>query len=171
MRVCKHETQRWYVAQTQPKKERLAREQLERQEFVSFLPMVKRLRKGAVGAQYASKPLFPGYIFVAFDLERERWRSINGTIGLRQLVSFGDQPAALPDGFTEALMRRTGKDENCPLEGHLEDGAPVRVVGGIFDDLTGTLLAARPQERVVVLLDLLSGPRKVQLQRSQLIRA
>ncbi len=54
----------WYVAQTQPRKERLALEHLGRQGFTSFLPLVKRPRKTAGKVAFASTPLFPGYIFL-----------------------------------------------------------------------------------------------------------
>ncbi len=163
--------QRWYVAQTQPGKERLAREHLERQGFASFLPLIKRPLKSARKVTFANRPLFPGYIFTGFDVRHDRWRSINGTIGIMRLVSFGDHPSPVPEGFVEGLMARVGSEDHYPLEAELPDGAPVRVVGGIFDDLTGTLLSSRPQERVVVLLDLLSGPRRVQMRRNQLIGA
>lgn len=160
----------WYVAQTQPRKEVLALEHLQRQGFLGFLPLVKRPQKRAAKVVFASTPLFPNYIFVGFDPERERWRSINGTIGIARLVSFGEQPTPLPRGFVETLMSKVGDEEDCPLEAELPQGAPVRILGGIFDDLTGVLLSSKPQERVVVLLDLLSGPRRVNLPRNQLMR-
>lgn len=165
------EGRQWYVVQAQPRKEKLALAHLERQGFSCFLPLVKRPLKKAGKATFALNPFFPGYLFVAFDKDRDRWRSINGTIGVIRLVSFGEQPTALPEGFVEALMGKVGAEDDCPLTADLTAGAPVRIIGGIFDDLTGTLLSSRPQERVIVLLDLLSGPRRVSLPGNQLIRA
>ncbi len=82
-----------------------------------------------------------------------------------RLVSFGEHPEPRPGGFVETFMSKVGDSDDCPLEAQLPDGAPVRVIGGIFDDLTGSLLSSRPQERVVVLLGLFSGPRRVTLPR------
>lgn len=161
----------WYVVQSQPRKERLALQHLERQGFAGFLPFIKRVGKAFGKTALTSTPLFPGYVFVAIDHKRDRWRSINGTIGVIRLVSFGEHPAPLPDGFIETLMSKVGEADSDLLEAQLPPGAPVRVIGGIFDDLTGTLLSSKPQERVVVLLDLLSGPRRVNLPRHQLIEA
>lgn len=167
----KRMTKRWYVAQTQPRRENAAFVHLERQGFVAFLPTVKRLHKSSGKGAFVKTPLFPGYIFVAFDYQRERWRSINGTIGISRLVSFGEQPAPLPTGFVKALLARTNDGADSLREARLPDGAPVRIVGGVFDDLTGILLTSKPRERVVVLLDLLSGPRRVTLTRGQLVDA
>ncbi len=164
-------TQQWYAVQVQPRKEALACLHLERQGFSHFSPRIARTRLRAGRIMVLREALFPGYVFVALDLERDRWRSINGTIGVSRLVMFGDAPAILPEGFVEELSTRADDDGVVDFDRPLKAGDAVRIVGGALDDVTGTLLSADAQARVMVLVDLLSGPRRVQVPRVRLIAA
>jgi transcription elongation factor/antiterminator RfaH len=159
---------RWYAAQVQPRKERLALIHLARQNFVTHCPAVTRTRRLRGRSVSVSEPLFPGYVFVALDCGRDPWRSVNGTIGVSRLVSFGTQPAALPAGFIEQLQRLAGEGGEVRFDDAPNQGDAVRIVGGPFDDLCGTLASGGSRERVTVLLQLLSGELKVSLPRASL---
>ncbi|MFT5329601.1 MAG: transcription elongation factor/antiterminator RfaH [Parasphingorhabdus sp.] len=161
--------QRWYAAQVQPRKEQLALAHLRRQRFVSYCPIIKRIRRLRKQSLSTAEPLFPGYVFVALDCEREPWRSINGTIGVLRLVSFGLQPAVMPRGFIEQLQYLAGDDGHVQFDEVLRPGDGVRIVGGPFDGLCGSLASSGGRERVTVLLQILTGETKVTLPRSSLI--
>jgi transcriptional antiterminator RfaH len=161
----------WFAVQVQPRKESLACLHLARQDFVHFAPRVSRTRRCAGRTLTLSEPLFPGYVFAALDLAQEPWRSINGTIGVARLVAFGDQPVPLPAGFVEALVGRSDSEGVVGFEAPLAPGDAVRIVGGALDDMVGTLVSADRHTRVMVLVELLSGPRRVQLPRTRLIAA
>jgi len=160
---------RWYAAQVQPRKEQLALAHLARQRFVTYCPIIKRTRRLRKQLVSAAEPLFPGYVFVALDCEREPWRSINGTIGVLRLVSFGPQPAAMPRGFVEQLQNLAGGDGHVQFDEVLRPGDGVRIVGGPFDGLCGSLASSGGRERVTVLLQMLAGETKVTMPRSSLI--
>ncbi len=162
---------RWFVAQTQARREQFAVVHLERQNFECYLPVIERPRRASGKLTVSREALFPGYTFVSFDPLRDRWRSINGTHGVIRLISFAEDPAPMPAGFVDSLRRRLSSNGFSEFERELTSGDNVRIVGSAFDDMTGTLLTARPQDRVIVLLDLLSGPRKVSLSRSHLVPA
>ena len=52
-----------------------------------------------------AEPIFPRYLFVVLDLDRDRWRSVNGTFGVARLVMMaGDRPQPAPHGVVEALV-------------------------------------------------------------------
>ena len=155
--------QRWYAAQVQPRKERLALIHLQRQHFVTHCPAVIRTRRLRGRLVTGGEPLFPGYVFVALDCGRDPWHSINGTIGVSRLVSFGTQPAALPTGFVEQLQRLAGE---VRFDDPLQEGDGVRIIGGPFDDLCGILASNGAKTRVTVLLQLLSGETRVSLPRA-----
>ncbi|WP_164088998.1 transcriptional activator RfaH [Sphingorhabdus sp. YGSMI21] len=162
-------TQRWYVAQVQPRKEQLALAHLRRQRFVTYCPIIKRTRRLRKQSVSTAEPLFPGYVFVALDCEREPWRSVNGTIGVLRLVSFGMQPAVMPRGFVEQLQNLAGDDGHVRFDEALRPGDGVRIVGGPFDGLCGSLASSGGRERVTVLLQMLAGETKVTMPRSSLI--
>lgn len=160
----------WYAAQTQVRKERLAMTHLARQSLVAQCPLVRRPRRVAGRVQNTLEPLFPGYVFVSLDCDLERWRSVDGTIGVTRLVRFGLRPAPLPDGFVEQICA-LGDTGEAVFEVGLGEGDRVRIVGGAFDELCGTLLTADARRRVTVLLQLLSGDIKVTLPRERLLAA
>src|SRR5271163_3401837 len=74
--------ERWFVAQTLRHREQLARLHLGAQGFRSFLPRFHKTVRHARSLREVIAPVFPGYVFVVLDLERDRWRSINGTFGV-----------------------------------------------------------------------------------------
>ena len=166
---------RWYAVQTRPRKERLAEQHLRNQNFTTFCPQQRRARKVGKRMCWQLEPLFPSYLFVAIDIERQRWRSINGTVGVVHLVSFGKgsgvRPAPLPAGLVERLRELAAKDDVIRFDEQLGQGDRVRVVGGPFDSLCGVLETASAGERVTILLEVLSGATRVSIERSRLILA
>ena len=89
---------RWYVVQTQVNGEARAAQHLQRQGFDVYLPRYLKRRRHARKLDFVAKPLFPRYMFVAFDIATQRWRSIQSTFGVSRLVCNGDDPAVVPDG-------------------------------------------------------------------------
>ena len=53
-------------------------------------------------------PLFPGYLFVILDLERDRWLSVRSTFGVSRLITTQDgRPIPVPGGIVESLIERS----------------------------------------------------------------
>ena len=59
----------WYAVQTQPNRENLAVFQLERQGYDVWMPCYERIVRHARQAKRVRSPLFPGYLFISFDLD------------------------------------------------------------------------------------------------------
>lgn len=146
---------RWFVVHTQPHNEARAIVNLHRQGFVTFNPCVRRTKSHARKKTPSLEPLFPSYVFVLFDPERDQWRCINGTFGVIRLISNGDVPAAVPDGVVEALQQRTCDDGALNWTSTLQVGDQVRITEGPFAELAGTLEHLDGSGRVKVLLDML----------------
>lgn len=162
---------RWFAVRTQPRKERLALEHLARQDFETFCPMWRGAVRQSRHVRPPLAPLFPSYVFAALDLERQRWRSINGTIGCIGLVAFGMRPVALPAGFVDAMRLASEDDGEVGFAHELTLGARVRVVGGTFDNMCGTLLEKSGAQRVAILLDVLNRETRVEIAAARLIAA
>lgn len=171
--ITESASRRWYAVQAQPRREELALLHLRRQDFQSFCPMRRKPRKVAGRVVSAVSALFPGYVFVSLDLDQQQWRPINGTIGVVRMVSYGlgGRPAPLPVGFVERLYELSDRDGAVRLRNELAAGDRVRLIGGPFDDLCGTLETAKDSERVTILLDLLSKQTRVHVRRDLLIAA
>lgn len=105
-------------------------------------------------------PVFPRYLFVALDLELQRWRRINGTFGIRYLVCQGNRPLATPNGVVEALLQSSNSEGRLiAAEDDLAPGKSVRVVTGSFAGLTGVVQRLDGAKRVKLLLEILGVAR------------
>ena len=154
---------RWYVVQTHVHAETKAVAHLERQGYSTYLPRYLKRRRHARRIETVAAPLFPRYLFVAIDRASQRWRSIQSTIGVTNLVCNGDEPATVPDGVIERLQQREDERGFITLDPRprFAQGDRIRVVDGVFDACTGLFDGMADRERVAILLDLLG--RKVRV--------
>lgn len=150
-------TTRWYVVHTQPHGEAKANLHLRRQGFATYLPKYLRQRRHARRTEIVSRPLFPNYLFVAFDPLRDRWRSIHSTFGVNRLVLAGEDPLPVPDSVVSQIKDREGEDGFVVLglPAGVSTGSEVRLVDGIFAEARGILERIADNHRVAVLLQLL----------------
>ena len=155
----------WYIVQTRPRDETRAQRHLVRQGFEVYLPRFAKKRRHARRTETVAAPLFPGYLFTRLDMERDRWRSINGTIGVNRLVCHGDRPAPVPDGVVDGLRAREDERGMLPLASLLvlERGARVRIVDGALSDRIGIYERMTDSERIVILLDFLGRAVRIEL--------
>lgn len=151
------EQQRWYVVHTQPHRETQAARQLANQDYRVFLPRYLKSRRHARKFETVSAPLFPRYLFVILDLTRDRWRSVNGTIGVDRLLQRGGEPEPVPVGLVERLTDAAEADDVVRFGTDLKAGQTIRVTAGPFTELMGTLESLDEQGRVRVLLDIMGG--------------
>jgi transcription elongation factor/antiterminator RfaH len=151
------EPERWYVARTQPHRETQAARQLENQNFRVFVPRILKSRRHARKFETIRAPLFPRYIFIALDLGRDRWRSVNGTLGVDRLLTRGGEPEPVPRGLVEQLTENAEVDGVVRPSTTLKVGDSIRVTAGPFAELLGTLERLDDSDRVRVLLDILGG--------------
>lgn len=157
------DSERWYVARTLPQREFHAARQLLNQNFRTFVPRFWKNRRHARKVETISAPLFPRYIFVVVDRTRDRWRSINGTLGVDRLLMYGGEPQAVPLGVVENLIAASDDQGNVRFDLHLKEGDAVKVTAGPFADLIGRLERLEDQGRVRVLLEILGGRVRVAL--------
>lgn len=162
---------RWYAVRSLPRREHHASLNLRKQGFLSFLPCHRRSRRHARKIDTVLAPLFPGYLFVRLDLGRDRWRSVNGTLGVSGLVMQGDGPAPVPRGIVEALEQRCDARGVMTSFEELSAGQSVRIIAGAFADFIGELEGQDHGGRIRVLLDIMGGRIPVALARADVISA
>src|ERR1700687_4003934 len=125
---------RWYVVHTQVQGEDRAGVNLRRQVFVPYRPRYLRPRRHARRTDTVVRPLFPRYLFVAMDVARDRWRAVQSTFGVSNLVAVGNAPRPLPDGVVDELRAREGEQAfvKLGLPAGVKAGSPVRLIDGVF---------------------------------------
>lgn len=145
----------WYLIYTKPQQERVAKDNLERQDYEVYLPMLrKKVRKGR-SYHYRIDPLFPRYLFIHLSDQLDDWGPIRSTIGVTHLVKFGNKPAALPDDLIIRLRsEETEEGIRIPEEKELESGEKVRFIDGSMHGYEAIFECKTGSDRVLVLMDI-----------------
>jgi len=159
--LAAEDDERWFVVHTLPSAELRAQENIENQNFRTFLPKKRKTIRHARRLLTTEAAFFPRYLFVTIDVGRQRWRCINSSFGVARLVMCGDEPHPVPYGVVESLMNACDEDGIFHHGLRLKAGDPVRMITGPFAEQLGTLEHLDDNDRVRVLLDLLG--RKVSI--------
>jgi transcriptional antiterminator RfaH len=146
---------RWCVVQTQAHCELRAAAHLRNQSFKVFLPLHRKTVRHARQFRAVLAPLFPCYLFVAIAIDRDRWTSIKGTVGVVRLLMEGDLPRPVPRGVVEGLGAIADAHGIVRLDSTILPGDTVRITTGAFAGLVGKLASLDANGRVSVLLDVL----------------
>lgn len=157
----------WAAVNTQPHREHVAQQHLERQGYVVYCPRMRRTIRHARKSQDVLRALFPGYVFVELGPHVARWRPILSTVGVRSLVRNADRPSMLDPRFIEGLKAREIDGVVVRPRVPYEIGQQVAITGGPFDGIIARIVEMPEADRLVVLVDLLSRPVELDLGSDQ----
>ena len=160
---------KWFILQFKPNSHRLAERNLNRQGFESFLPLHEVTKYKYNRYVGDLRPLFPGYMFVAFDPESGPWRQIKCTIGVSKLVSFGGQPSPIPLDLISGLMARCNSSGKLlPLD-QPNKGDVVKLLTGPFANYIAKVETIDPDQRIWVLMELMGRVTRISVDHNQLL--
>ena len=152
----------WFVVQTQPHAEEKARQHLCNQNIDCYLPRYRRMVRHARRQKMTLRPLFPGYLFVRLDPEECRWRSINGTVGVRRILTDGDMPLPINDRVIAEIRSREDENGAVKLRPSFARGQSIRLLQGPLAEVEGLFDEVRDQNRVYLLITLLGRQVRIQ---------
>ncbi len=119
------------------------------------------------------RPLFPRYLFIAYDEGATRWRPIRSTVGISHLITAGEKPMRVPPWVIDEL--RTREDGDGLYAGaaaeSLRKGDSVEIVHGPFFDQRGVFDGLGEAQRVAVLLDIMGRQVKASVPLEAIRRA
>ncbi len=126
----------WYAVHTKPRREPAVRDLLHSRGIETYLPLLKRTGKRAPRAR-REQPFFACYLFARFNLAEVPLSSINWSPGVTRVVSFGGQPAVVPDETVDLLKDRLERiDASDYHQGlPLRAGDRLRIVEGPLRDM------------------------------------
>ena len=101
----------WHVVHTKPRAEARALENLERQGFEVFLPMITLQKVRRAKLANVTEPMFSRYLFLRTTLAMEDLSVVRSTLGVSQLVRFGTVPAKVPHAWVEAMRAEPAVQE------------------------------------------------------------
>ncbi len=159
----------WHLLYTKPRQERPALENLARQGYESYLPLIRNRRRRRGRYEQIIEPYFPRYLFIHLNDVTDNWGPIRSTIGVSRLIRFGEQPAMVPDSLVDSLRARedaVGVQDLPPPE--FVAGDRVRIAEGAMAGYEGIFKAKTGRERVIILLDIVGNSTSVQLSGDQI---
>jgi transcriptional antiterminator RfaH len=146
----------WYLVYCKPRQESVARENLTRQGYETYLPVMRDVRRRQGRRVTLVAPMFPRYLFIHLNRQTDNWAPIRSTLGAVSIVRFGRLAARVPDDLV-ALLRSCEDTQGLqvlPVEEY-KPGSRVRITQGGFAGYEGIFQAASGRDRVTVLLDVL----------------
>jgi len=158
----------WYLIQTRAKQEFIANENLERQGYTAFLPVLQQVRRQAGRWQDRMEPLFPGYLFIQINKHQQNIAPIRSTRGVLRFVRFGIELQPIADVIVEEIMQRVESAESQPANLPLKKGDRVKITGGSFQGMEAIFEAESSTERVELLLEMLGRYNKITLERDEI---
>lgn len=149
---------KWHIVHTKPRQELRALENLQRQGFEVFIPMleVEKIRNGKI--QLMSEPLFKSYLFVRFDAQVSPWHTVRYTLGVNKLLSFGGQLATVPVTLIDTLRSNPKPQLQLYTAGDVlqVESGPLKGFEVIYQMTNG-------DDRALVLIELMNKTHTVQM--------
>ena len=153
----------WFIVQFKKNNHKVAERNLNLQGFETFLPMQEiTIRKPK---RFLNKlvPLFPGYMFVAFDPENDDWRKINSTTGVAKLLFSDIYLRPIPLELVNGLKLRCSSTEKIknlilPKKGH-----KIKIMQGPLANFVATVEALDADNRLDVLIEFMGRPIKTKI--------
>lgn len=141
---------RWYALYTKPKMEQRVGDLLKSRGIETYVPTVKVTHRRRSSVERA---FFPRYIFARVDLETIGPSAIRWTPGLTSIVSFGGEPAVVPDEVVALIKARLAEIEEHEYRDGLRPGDRVRITKGPLRDFEAVFdrpLSATDRVRILV---------------------
>jgi len=160
----------WYLIQAKPKSEQIAKENLERQGFETYLPLILGVVKRRGKTTKSIQPMFPRYLFIYLSDKTDDWGPIRSTLGVSALVRFGMTPAKVPDYLIDGLKENENTEGIHELTMKpMSKGDKLLIVEGPFEGYEATLFSQESDVRLVVLLKIVENFVKVKIQQSHTV--
>ena len=146
-------SEEWFAVTVDPKLTQPTLVTLRQKGYDAFTPFQTVIRKWRDRTSESLVPAFPGYIFVRLDV---RFRlPVLTTPGVRGLVGYGKQPAAICEEEIEALRRVMASKLPAEASPFPQAGDAVRLARGPLAGLTGILISQTKLSRVLIRVTLI----------------
>ena len=145
----------WYLVYTKSRMEQVAEQNLQRQGYETYLPMLRQTRRRNARYHKSIEPCFPRYLFIRLDTKTDNWAPIRSTVGVTKMVEFGGIPAVVPNGLITTLQNNEDMDGVQQIqEPVIKTGDQVIIIEGPFAGYRGIYQHHQSKERVAILMDI-----------------
>ena len=159
----------WYVIYSKPRQERVATDNLSRQGYETYLPMIEisKRKQGAVIKK--AEPFFPRYLFIRLDMKQDNWSPIRSTRGVVSLVRFNGNPKSVPESLIRALKNNENSHKlQSVTPKYWKKGDALEIEQGPFAGYRCIFQGTRSSDRVTVLLNIVGKLSQTTIHRNDL---
>lgn len=145
----------WYLLQTKTNAQSRACDNLRRQGFDVFLPLITKTTKKNGKFFDFEAPLFPGYLFMGTSINPIPWKSVNGTRGISRAVTLDGAYRPVSACIIEGLKSRCNCNGVIQSLNDVVPGDRVKIERGPFANFICTVEYIKDDQRAWILIDLL----------------
>ena len=143
----------WFCVLSKANQEARAATELSKQDFTVFLPTL------------GGRPMFPRYLFAAFDRDRDNWGVIKSTRGCVDLLKTSHIPTPVPEYAMDLILSYREPEKPVEAETQFEAGQVVAIQNGPLQGLRG-LFVSDAKARTMAFLEVMG--RRVELPRDSI---
>ena len=173
----------WFVVNTYSGHENKVKEKLEMraesmdmQDFIYrvVIPEEKVVEVKDGVSKEKVKKMFPGYILVEMVMSDEAWYVVRNTPGVTGFIGSsgkGAKPTPLQPYEVDKILGNMGISR-MDINTELNPGSKVKIIGGPFNGMFGTIDSVDlPNQKVMLLVDLFGQETSVEVELSQIENA
>ena len=161
------ENVQWFALQVRSQHEKTVASTLREKGYEEFLPLCQIKRRWSDRVKRLEAPLFPGYVFCRFDVQKRL--PILVTPGVRFIVGVGKIPFPIDNSEIAALQSIVKSGLPAEPWPFLKIGQRVRIEQGSLEGIEGILLTPKSSYRLVVSVTLLQRSVAVEVDRDWVI--
>ena len=154
---------KWLIAQIKPNSYNTAIQNLERQGFETFLPIMEITQRKKNKFIVKNDYVFPGYMFVGFGLHTLSWTKINSTYGVSKILAYNKKPSEISSDLILELKKRYQITINPTQKVNLQKGDAIKFYAGPFVDLIAKVESVEKNNRIWVLLEAMGGHQRLKI--------
>ncbi len=146
---------KWHVLYVKSRHEKTVNEELKEDGYMTYLPLLKTLRRWSQRKKWVEEPVFKSYLFV--KVRRNELYDLMKYKDVLTYVRFAGEPATVREEtllfIKKLLINKTTFDVE---EGDLKVGKKIKLKSGPFKGMEGNIIELRGKSKLVVEIKSLS---------------
>jgi transcription antitermination factor NusG len=154
----------WYALKVRPRSESIVADHLSAKGYSPFLPTYQSRRRWSDRIKTIDLPLFPGYLFCQFDVNKRM--PILTTPGVGSIVGLGPNPAPIETAEIESIRTVVSAGVAYTPHPYLKTGQVVRIERGALMGLHGMVTEVKNELRLILSVNLLMRSVSIEIDRT-----
>ena len=157
------ETAQWFAIHTRSRHEKKVAEELQQRGIISFMPVVRQVRRWSDRKKVIDFPLFSCYVFVQIAPTPAARVAVLSSYGVLGFVG-PHHGTPIPAEQVESIRTLVLSDVHLTPESFIRVGQRVRIRGGALDGVEGILSGRGNDQKLIVSVDTIQRSISVSLE-------